>query len=159
MSFRNNVREDQSSLQFENCWRISLLLCRDSNCTWVKLFNDNSYALAVFHDITKKSCKVHCAVSKTKVLLQGQFSMRWQTKLSFQKFSFIEKSCQFLLRADLTGHSQFSQSAHFCQKGWDGCALLKVSKSQKQIMTMLILPKKRTKRTQDTQDTILSAFR
>ena len=29
-----------------------------------------------------------------------------------------------LLRADLTGHGQFSQSADFCQKGWDGCALL-----------------------------------
>ena len=29
-----------------------------------------------------------------------------------------------LLRADLTGHGQFSQSADFCQKGWDGRALL-----------------------------------
>ena len=35
------------------------------------------------------------------------------------------KSCMgVLLRADLTGHSQFSQSANFCQKGWDGRALL-----------------------------------
>ena len=35
------------------------------------------------------------------------------------------KSCTgVLLRADLTGHSQFSQSADFCQKGWDGLALL-----------------------------------
>ena len=33
---------------------------------------------------------------------------------------FIEYEC----RADLTGHSQFSQSANFCQKGWDGHALL-----------------------------------
>ena len=31
------------------------------------------------------------------------------------------KSCTgVLLRADLTGHGQFSQSADFCQKGWDG---------------------------------------
>ena len=31
------------------------------------------------------------------------------------------KSCTgVLLRDDLTGHSQFSQSADFCQKGWDG---------------------------------------
>ena len=29
-----------------------------------------------------------------------------------------------LLRADLTEHGQFSQSANFCQKGWDGHALL-----------------------------------
>ena len=29
-----------------------------------------------------------------------------------------------LLRADLTGYGQFSQSANFCQKGWDGRALL-----------------------------------
>jgi hypothetical protein len=35
------------------------------------------------------------------------------------------KSCTgILLRAYLTGHSQFSQSADFCQKGWDGLALL-----------------------------------
>ena len=35
------------------------------------------------------------------------------------------KSCTgVLLRADLTGHGQFSQLADFCQKGWDGCALL-----------------------------------
>ena len=35
------------------------------------------------------------------------------------------KSCTgVVLRADLTGHSQFSQSADFCQKGWDGRALL-----------------------------------
>ena len=35
------------------------------------------------------------------------------------------KSCTgVLLRADLAGHSQFSQPADFCQKGWDGLALL-----------------------------------
>ena len=35
------------------------------------------------------------------------------------------KSCTgVLLRADLTGHGQFSQSADFCQKGWDGHVLL-----------------------------------
>ena len=28
-----------------------------------------------------------------------------------------------LLMADLTGHCQFSQSADFCQKGWDGRAV------------------------------------
>ena len=27
-----------------------------------------------------------------------------------------------LLRADLTGHGQFRQSADFCQEGWDGLA-------------------------------------
>ena len=27
-----------------------------------------------------------------------------------------------LFRAELTGHSKFSQSADFCQKGWDGHA-------------------------------------
>jgi hypothetical protein len=30
----------------------------------------------------------------------------------------------FLLRAYLTGNGQFSQSVDFCQKGWDGRALL-----------------------------------
>ena len=31
------------------------------------------------------------------------------------------KSCTgVLLRAVLKGHGQFSQSANFCQKGWDG---------------------------------------
>ena len=35
------------------------------------------------------------------------------------------KSCTgVLLRADLTGHGQFSQSANFCQKGWEGRVLL-----------------------------------
>ena len=34
------------------------------------------------------------------------------------------KSCTgVLLRANLTGHNQFSQS-DFCHNGWDGCALL-----------------------------------
>ena len=34
------------------------------------------------------------------------------------------KSCTgVLLRADLTGH-EFSLSANFCQKMWDGCTLL-----------------------------------
>ena len=28
-----------------------------------------------------------------------------------------------LLRADITGHGLFCQSANFCQKGWDGRAL------------------------------------
>ena len=37
----------------------------------------------------------------------------------------VLKSCTgVLLRADLTRHGQFSQSANFCQKGWDGRALL-----------------------------------
>ena len=40
----------------------------------------------------------------------------------------MEKELKFctvvLLRADLTGHGQFSQSANFCQKGWDGHVLL-----------------------------------
>ena len=35
------------------------------------------------------------------------------------------KSCTgVLLKADLTGRGQFSQSADVCQKGWDGSALL-----------------------------------
>ena len=34
------------------------------------------------------------------------------------------KTCMgVLLRADLTVHGQFSQSADFYQTGWDGCAL------------------------------------
>ena len=36
----------------------------------------------------------------------------------------LKSSTGVLLRADLTGHGQFSQSANFCQKGWDGRALL-----------------------------------
>ena len=40
----------------------------------------------------------------------------------------MEKELKFcsgvFLRVDLTWPGQFSQSADFCQKGWDGCALL-----------------------------------
>ena len=37
------------------------------------------------------------------------------------------KSCTVvLLRADLTGHGQFSQSADFCQNGWDGYVLISI---------------------------------
>jgi len=39
------------------------------------------------------------------------------------------KSCMgVLLRADLTGHGQFSQLADFCQKGWDDRPLLSALK-------------------------------
>ena len=35
----------------------------------------------------------------------------------------LKSSTGVLLRADLTGHGQFSQSANFCQEGWDGMAM------------------------------------
>ena len=45
-----------------------------------------------------------------------------------------------LLRADLTGHGQFSQSADFCQKGQDGRALLGLPSKGRPCRISILVP-------------------
>ena len=76
--------------------------------------------------VTKNKASLsHCA--KVQKYDQSKIGLQFFDVLIMQQ-NIMEKeltSCTgVLLRADLTGHGQFSQLADICQKGWDGHALL-----------------------------------